>query len=504
MNKFSGERFYAKRPWLSYKRSRLEKQYHTFIAENFGVMQIIFVFCQQYFAFHYSNNIFLSYFIAIILLIRMYLFYKKIIYCYIEMSLGMVNFLQYLEMVDSLQINSPQILWLLLFSYYLPVSKLYCVQFRFAIIIPLLYNFHLFSTKYYGIWGFIINIFTTVFFTMGNELLSRSQFERLNSTQKSERSYAHLIGKSPFPVFVITANHRIDYLNEGGKNIIMTSFSLGNKNRTLGLNFLQLFEERDQEKILNVLTETRGDVKSELLNMTVLVKEIEEDENKGTESPFGNTLISNVSKTLSPQNGIPKSNSIAQRQSPNLGGLTNNDSYYKNSFVKDNKKLTKKKHFNLVLQSVIWKGKPCFVIRLEETEKQSKIIGLLERQFGAMRTLSAEILDLMEKDYQKWNNLQSMKSGIKDIKESDLKDLSSCVIENNFLRCQICNLEILRHFIEDNVEKNNVNFNIKNTLIQCLELVSVKAIEKKAELHLKFEEVFPESVNGQYENFKQV
>lgn len=503
MNKFSGDRFYAKRPWLSYKRSRLEKQYYTFIAENFGLMQIICVLSQQYFAFHYSNNIFLIYFIAIMLLIRIYLLFKKIIYWYIEMPLGMLNLLQFLEIIDSLRISSPQVLWLLIFSYHLTVSKIYCIQVKFAVIIPLLYNLHLFNTKYYGMWAFIINIFTNLFFTMGGELLSRSQFELLNSSQKSERSYAHLIDKSPSPIFIITANHRIDYLNEGGKNIIKASSSLGNKNRTLGLNFLQLFEEKDQDKISNLLTETRGDMQNELLNMTVLVKEVEENENKGTESPFGNTLISNVSKTLSPQTGIQKSNTIAQKQSPNLG-VSNNDSYYKNSIVKDNKRIAKKKHFHLVLQSVIWKAKRCFVVRLEETEKQSKIIGLLERQFGAMRILSAEILDLMEKDYQKWNNLQSMKSGIKDIKESDLKDLSSCVIENNFLRCQICNLEILRHFIEDNVEKINVNFNIKNTLIQCLELVSVKAIEKKGELHLKFEEVFPESVNGQYENFKQV
>jgi hypothetical protein len=502
MKNFSSEKFYAKKPWLSYKRNRLEHQYYNFMTEQYSFLQILLILCQQYFVFSYLESLILFYFIFILLIAKIYTFYKRKNFWIIETSLGMTCILQFLEMIEILAIASPQIRWLLIFSYILPTSKLCCIQFKFAIIIPLLYNIHLFQTKKYNIGGFLIQNLAILSLFLFNELFSRSQFEKFNNTQKSERSYAHLIDKALFPIFIITNNYRLDYVNEGGKNIIKASSFFEKKNKFLGINFLQLFDEKDQEKIMSLLTETRGDIQNELLNLAILVKETEENENKDIESPFGNTLISNVSKTLSPQNGVPKS-SHSQKQSPNIG--TSYENAYKQSLMKDNKRnLPRKKHFHLAMQSVIWKGKPCFVIRLEETEKQSKILGLLERQFGAMSSLSAEILDLMEKDYQKWNNLQSMKSGIKDIKESDLKDLSSCVIENNFLRCQICNLEILRHFIENNIEKKNINFNIKNTLIQCLELVSVKAIEKKSELHLKFEEVFPETVNGQYENFKQV
>ena len=87
-----------------------------------------------------------------------------------------------------------------------------------------------------------------------------------------------------------------------------------------------------------------------------------------------------------------------------------------------------------------------------------------------------------------------------------MKNLASCVMESNYLKCFI-HANLVKTYIllhPDQPKKlKTVIFNLRNTLVQIIEIVSVQAIPKHQELYLKFEESFPDKVLGNPHRLKQ-
>lgn len=156
----------------------------------------------------------------------------------------------------------------------------------------------------------------------------------------------------------------------------------------------------------------------------------------------------------------------------------------------------------VLLKVLIWDG-GLRILALIKTNKSKQYI--LKNTISVNKLLSkmtARLLDNMETDYSKWSNLQALKH----IKQSDMKLLANCILDANFLKCLIQahveKTKILLEIGHKNKKKQRL-FNIRNTMIHILEIISVMSVVKHQEISLKFEESFPEKVSGDYSRFKE-
>ena len=78
--------------------------------------------------------------------------------------------------------------------------------------------------------------------------------------------------------------------------------------------------------------------------------------------------------------------------------------------------------------------------------------------------------------------------------------------EINFLQSQIFKEFESEIFLSQNIENNDKiqTFNIRNTIINAIEIYFIKAKNKQCEISLKFEDSFPKYVMGNFLVFKQV
>lgn len=164
--------------------------------------------------------------------------------------------------------------------------------------------------------------------------------------------------------------------------------------------------------------------------------------------------------------------------------------------------LAKNEVFDACFQGIFFENVPAILVTLNK----NRIVELMLTNFSkinkSLSKMSSSLLEKMEDDYNKWSNLQSLKY----IKQSDMKTLASCVMESNYLKCLI-HANLVKTYIllhPDQPKKpKTMNFNLRNTLVQILEMVSVQAIPKHQELYLKFEESFPDKVLGNPHRLKQ-
>lgn len=154
------------------------------------------------------------------------------------------------------------------------------------------------------------------------------------------------------------------------------------------------------------------------------------------------------------------------------------------------------------LQGIIWEKTPSILLMIfyrENMQILQKNVAVFNKNLGKMTT---SLLENMEMDYNKWSNLQSLKY----IKQSDLKILANCVMQANFLKCQIhANHDKTKILANSQFKKlKSTIFHIKNTILHILEIVSVLANPRHQEIKLKFEDSFPEKVTGDYNRFKEI
>ena len=164
--------------------------------------------------------------------------------------------------------------------------------------------------------------------------------------------------------------------------------------------------------------------------------------------------------------------------------------------------LAKNEVFDVSFESIFFENVPTILVTLNK----NRIVELMLTNFSkinkSLSKMSSSLLEKMEEDYNKWSNLQSLKY----IKQSDMKTLASCVMESNYLKCLIhANLVKTYILLHPNLPKKpkTVIFNLRNTLVQIIEIVSVQGIPKHQELYLKFEESFPDKVLGNPHRLKQ-
>jgi len=154
-------------------------------------------------------------------------------------------------------------------------------------------------------------------------------------------------------------------------------------------------------------------------------------------------------------------------------------------------------------QSIFWEKAPAIILILYQNktnESMMKSFSMINKRLSKM---ASNLLENMETDYNKWSNLQSLKY----IKQSDMKLLASCVMESNYLKCLIhANLDKTKMLLSHSqiiTKPKHIIFNLKNTILHILEIISVQAIPKHQEIALKFEDSFPEKVAGDINRFKQ-
>ena len=304
---------------------------------------------------------------------------------------------------------------------------------------------------------------------------SRDLFILMDSLKKQQKTFHLMIENSPNPVFVIDMHHRIHYCNNNAKEILAKTFKNYAEKSNFGQNIMMIFDEKYHEKLNHAIFDcTLKHETSKLFQIPLITK---------TEilAPLLEQNFSSLSpKTLSFSKSDFKSEFVKTHQSARYVKLSN--------------------FFNISIQNTFWKGGHFFLVTLENQEKTTKLFEMSESYMNLINGLLLESLDLMEKDYQKWNNFQA----IKVIKESDLKDLASIVVECNRIKALVSTLKNINQLAFERNERIPHKFNIRYTLVQCMELISIKSIEKKLELLLKFEESFPEHVYGEYEHFKQL
>ena len=161
--------------------------------------------------------------------------------------------------------------------------------------------------------------------------------------------------------------------------------------------------------------------------------------------------------------------------------------------------LKNKQQFEISFRSIIWDNFPAILLVLNNNKSETSMLKNFSIINKSLSKMTTNLLENMETDYNKWSNLQSLKY----IKQSDMKLLASCIMEANFLKCLIhANLDKTKILLSEPKKKEQV-FHIRNTMLQILEIISVMATSKHQETLLKFEESFPEKVNGDYWRFKQ-
>ena len=305
---------------------------------------------------------------------------------------------------------------------------------------------------------------------------SRDMFVWMDNLIKQQKTYSLMIENSPNAIFIIDMNHRIHFCNSQAKAVLKKSLKNFSEKSNPYLNFMMIFEEKYHEKLNQAIFEcTLAHSTSRLYQIPIIIKP----------EVFVPLLEPEPNSSISPRN------------------LSFSRSILKSDFINTEKtqKFNKPNHFfNISIQNTFWKGGHFFLLTLESQEEMNKLLVIGESCMNLISGSLIESIDLMEKDYQKWNNFQA----IKVIKESDLKDLASIVIECNRIKGLVSSFKNINQLVLERTEKTPHKFNIRNTLVQCMELISIKAIEKKMELLLKFEESFPEHVYGEYEHFKQL
>ena len=301
---------------------------------------------------------------------------------------------------------------------------------------------------------------------------SRDLFSQTDSVRKQHKTFQLMVENSPNGIFVVDMHHRIHYCNSQAKEILSKVFKNFSEKSSLGQNFMMLFDEKYHEKLNQAIFDCTG--KHETIKL------------------FQIPLISKL-EVLSPIIE-PNTNTLVSPKNLSLSRSTLNKTQFTTRYAKSCN------FYNISVQDTFWKGGHFFMVSLENQEKNNRLNEISENCMSLINGLLQEIMELMEKDYQKWNNFQA----IKVIREPDLKDLASIVVECNRIKGLVATLKNINQLALQRNERAQHKFNIRNTLVQCMELISIKAIERKIELLLKFEESFPEYVYGEYEHFKQL
>lgn len=311
------------------------------------------------------------------------------------------------------------------------------------------------------------------------EKRSRDLFIMTDNLRKQKKTFYTMVENSPNSVFVIDIHHRIYFSNTQAKNLLKKTLRNFSEQNSVGLNIMTLFEEKFHEKINQSVFECT------LSHLTVRLFQIPVISSR-QEAPH-----KDIKEHYSPVNEHGKS--------PHNLSISNVSSGFgmKGESVRNIKKT---QFFNISIQNTFWKGGRFFLMTMESLPEFDKILEIQDTFMSLITSSLIESLELMEKDYQKWNNFQA----IKVIKESDLKDLASIVIECNSIKGLASCMRNLNKLVLERNEHYLIKFNIRNTMVQCIELISIKALEKKIDLLLKFEESFPEFVYGEYENLKQL
>lgn len=301
---------------------------------------------------------------------------------------------------------------------------------------------------------------------------SRDLFIQTDSIRKQQKTFQLMVENSPNAIFVVDMHHRIHYCNSQAKEILTKVFKNFSERSNLGQNFMMLFDEKYHEK----------------LNQAIFDCTVKHETAKLFQIP----LISK-SEVLTPILE-PNTNTLVSPKNLSLSRSTLNKTQFTTRYAKPCN------FYNISIQDTFWKGGHFFMVSLENQEKNNRLHEISENCISLINGLLQENMELMEKDYQKWNNFQA----IKVIREPDLKDLASIVVECNRIKGLVATLKNINQLALERNERALHKFNIRNTLVQCMELISIKAIERKIELLLKFEESFPEYVYGEYEHFKQL
>ena len=137
-----------------------------------------------------------------------------------------------------------------------------------------------------------------------------------------------------------------------------------------------------------------------------------------------------------------------------------------------------------------------------ECDKKDKGIGLFQKQMNKkMINQCSNLVDCILNDFCKWNNLRSLKI----IKESDLVVLAECISKLCRLNNDLFKNYELNNMMNHSFEMQNTKFHIKNNVIQCMEFISIIAMQiKHFGLDLKFEDSFPSMVVGDQMRFNQL
>ncbi len=156
--------------------------------------------------------------------------------------------------------------------------------------------------------------------------------------------------------------------------------------------------------------------------------------------------------------------------------------------------------FNGHIRDILLDNKKCWVCYLTDLV-QNKILKEFLTQNKLLFKKSEELLKIMEDDFNKWSNLKSMKY----IDESEMQNLAICIAKMNFLKNEL-SLNQLKSssLINKESHKKKRNFNIRNLMVQSVEIISVVLLSKNYQISLKFEKCFPEKVYGDYKNLKEV
>ena len=152
------------------------------------------------------------------------------------------------------------------------------------------------------------------------------------------------------------------------------------------------------------------------------------------------------------------------------------------------------------IKEILFKNRKCwlcYLIRL--SQKNILKEALIQNKYLLKKC--KDILKILENDYNKWSNMRTLKY----IKQSDMENLALCVSQTNFLKNEL-HLNHLKTISLLNKEQNQKKkkFNVRNLIVQCIEISSVILIARKNQLSLKFEECFPENVSGDFKSLKEV
>ena len=472
LNQHINSSSYRQNFWLSFINRKTEQLYQSeFLNDTKSFRQTFLIISALYILKNLSKAFYFKYFLILILTIARYLS---------EYRLSQNNILRLF--VDCIALT----IWLFILEYEIIRLELDPLYYH-GLSIFLHYIFLPSLPLNAIIGGFVLYINkdeTTFFSYLPIELLviyflirrSRSFFVLMDSLMKQQKTFSLMIENSPNAIFVIDMHHRIHFYNNQAKNLLKKTMKNFSEKSVICLNIMTMFEEKYHEKINQSIFDcTLTHSTSRLFQIPILNKQ----------DAVVPLIIEPNSSSISPKN------------------LSFSKSIIKNEFLYTQKlpKYFKQNNFyNISIQNTFWKGGHYFLLTLENQEEANKLLEFGDNSMTLISGLLIESIDLMEKDYQKWNNFQA----IKVIKESDLKDLASIVIECNRIKGLVSSFKNINQLVLERSEKIAHKFNIRNTMVQCMELISIKAIEKKMELMLKFEESFPEYVYGEYEHFKQL